>query len=271
VYGPKLRSVAQKVQRPCIDTVASVYAGLACSCVSSHKNLVGGIKYSLEKLKREPTCLILSRLCEYEDIFGFFPQTLMVLQRYCSQRQEFGLKLYQDTMAWWKSTFGIEEQLCTGSALAVRAQGVEADDLAKRLSDEMVLRCTCLRTAQDKLAPVVEHLCRSLQLLPTCRRAIVCMAFLKNTARFPTLDEIAGLLRWKATPRLDRLKPEPAPACFSCAMCQEEGKTGESVIRLPSCGHAFHASDCLGPGMNIFSWLQKSRQCPVCKQTIYIT
>lgn len=53
---------------------------------------------------------------------------------------------------------------------------------------------------------------------------------------------------------------------LSCAICQEEFKLGEKVIRLPCLGdgHFFHnkvGDDCLG----IIPWLEENNTCPVCR------
>ena len=46
-----------------------------------------------------------------------------------------------------------------------------------------------------------------------------------------------------------------------CAICQEEMKEGEVVIKLPECGHAYHES-C------VLSWLQSQHTCPLCRQSM---
>ena len=53
---------------------------------------------------------------------------------------------------------------------------------------------------------------------------------------------------------------------LSCAICQEEFKLGEKVIKLPCLGdgHFFHnkvGDDCLG----IMPWLEENNTCPVCR------
>lgn len=49
-----------------------------------------------------------------------------------------------------------------------------------------------------------------------------------------------------------------------CAICHEELCEGESIVRLPRCGHIFHYLGCLR------IWIGYSRQCPICRQNINI-
>lgn len=49
-----------------------------------------------------------------------------------------------------------------------------------------------------------------------------------------------------------------------CAICREELHEGEDVVRLPGCGHIFHYVGCLR------LWLAQQRQCPICRQRIYM-
>ena len=46
-----------------------------------------------------------------------------------------------------------------------------------------------------------------------------------------------------------------------CSICQESMKEGESILKLPGCGHAYHDS-C------VLSWLEKQHTCPLCRNAM---
>ncbi|CAK0856732.1 unnamed protein product [Prorocentrum cordatum] len=46
-----------------------------------------------------------------------------------------------------------------------------------------------------------------------------------------------------------------------CALCLEEYKEGEEVLKLGECGHLFH-EECIGP------WFHKAPTCPLCQQQV---
>ena len=54
-----------------------------------------------------------------------------------------------------------------------------------------------------------------------------------------------------------------------CCICQDDMITGQEVVTLP-CMHSFHTvfhtneNECMG----IESWLEKSRECPLCKHVM---
>ena len=52
---------------------------------------------------------------------------------------------------------------------------------------------------------------------------------------------------------------------ISCAICQEQLKEGENVIKLPCEGtsHFFHYDDSECPG--IYPWLEVNNTCPICR------
>ena len=43
-----------------------------------------------------------------------------------------------------------------------------------------------------------------------------------------------------------------------CSICQETMSEGETVVKLPGCGHAYHDA-C------VLSWLEKQHTCPLCR------
>ncbi|XP_040381323.1 RING-H2 finger protein ATL72-like [Oryza brachyantha] len=59
-------------------------------------------------------------------------------------------------------------------------------------------------------------------------------------------------------------KPSAAAAAALCAVCLEDVQAGETVRRLPSCGHLFHV-DCID------MWLHAHRTCPLCRRDLKVT
>ncbi|KAJ1282045.1 hypothetical protein BS78_03G020000 [Paspalum vaginatum] len=55
--------------------------------------------------------------------------------------------------------------------------------------------------------------------------------------------------------------PAPAPAPADCPVCLGQAEPGETVRRLPKCGHEFHAG-CVD------AWLLKHSTCPVCRAAV---
>jgi hypothetical protein len=56
-----------------------------------------------------------------------------------------------------------------------------------------------------------------------------------------------------------------------CSICISDIETNSLVVKLPQCGHVFHAQadECLGKA-SILTWLEKSQYCPNCKGRISI-
>jgi hypothetical protein len=65
------------------------------------------------------------------------------------------------------------------------------------------------------------------------------------------------------TPNLHRLVPSVAATDSDCAICGHVVAAGGPCYLL-SCGHQFHAEDCL-EGETIVNWLSGNRRCPVCR------
>jgi hypothetical protein len=43
-----------------------------------------------------------------------------------------------------------------------------------------------------------------------------------------------------------------------CAICQDEMCAGQTIVKLPGCGHAYH-------DVCVLSWLEKQHTCPLCR------
>jgi len=57
---------------------------------------------------------------------------------------------------------------------------------------------------------------------------------------------------------------------LQCAMCFDDLSAGQSVVRLPACGHTFHAVDADCIGTTILEWFMKEHTCPTCRQEVVI-
>lgn len=63
------------------------------------------------------------------------------------------------------------------------------------------------------------------------------------------LSQVRGV---RMTLRLNQLTDE-------CAICQDGFEEGQSVLKLPECGHAYHE-------LCVLSWLEKQHTCPLCRK-----
>jgi hypothetical protein len=70
------------------------------------------------------------------------------------------------------------------------------------------------------------------------------------------------------TPNLQNLSTTLAEADSDCTICGHLVKAGSECYML-SCGHQFHAADCLD-GASILTWLGGNRRCPVCRVEVVV-
>jgi hypothetical protein len=119
-----------------------------------------------------------------------------------------------------------------------------------------------------------------------------CHTFMMISGRMPTIDEYneynTNLLSIEAdpdrycdeqrvkvaTPGIDQMIPFTSTSSNeSCSICLESIMVDSLIIRLPQCGHVFHAmeDDCLGAGCTIKTWLEKSHHCPNCNTDVSFT
>ncbi len=114
-----------------------------------------------------------------------------------------------------------------------------------------------------------------------CDVIVASRAFFTLERRWPTLTELqeyVGRQRMQSgdperfyreerfavpTPNLHRLVPTPALIDSDCSICGHLVSSGSSCYLL-SCGHQFHAADCLDTD-TILNWLSTNRRCPVCR------
>jgi hypothetical protein len=145
------------------------------------------------------------------------------------------------------------------------------------------LECECLGEEPSLLHTWVDATAHALISggSDKCEVIVANRAFFTLERRWPTLSELqdyAGRQRMQSgdpdrfyreerfavpTPHLDRLVSTPADHASDCAICGHLVEVASECYLL-SCGHQFHAVDCLGD-QNIRSWLSMNRRCPVCR------
>jgi len=114
-----------------------------------------------------------------------------------------------------------------------------------------------------------------------CDVIVASRSFFTLERRWPTMPELqeyVGRQRMQSgdpdrfyreerfavpTPNLHRLLATPAECDSDCAICGHTVLTGNSCYLL-SCGHQFHAVDCL-ENDSIINWLSANKRCPVCR------
>jgi hypothetical protein len=150
------------------------------------------------------------------------------------------------------------------------------------------LECECL-DAEPLRHTWVEAAVRALLDAGSdkCDAIVATRSFFTIERRWPALAELqeyAGRQRMQSgdpdrfyqeerfavpTPNLQNLHPTPAEADSDCTICGHTVKAG-SACYLLSCGHQFHASDCLD-GENVLTWLGGNRRCPVCRVEVVVS
>ena len=114
-----------------------------------------------------------------------------------------------------------------------------------------------------------------------CDVIVASRSFFTLERRWPTMTELqeyVGRQRMQSgdpdrfyreerfavpTPNLHRLLATSAECDSDCAICGHAVLTGTSCYVL-SCGHQFHAVDCLESD-SILNWLSTNKRCPVCR------
>jgi hypothetical protein len=149
------------------------------------------------------------------------------------------------------------------------------------------LECECL-DAEPLRHTWVEAAARSLLDAGSdkCDAIVATRSFYMLERRWPVLAELqeyAGRQRMQTgdperfyqeerfavpTPNLQNLLPTAAVEESDCTICGHLVQAG-SACYLLSCGHQFHATDCLD-GENVLTWLSKNRRCPVCRIEVVV-
>lgn len=145
------------------------------------------------------------------------------------------------------------------------------------------LECVCLDEEPSMLhtwVDATEHAILSAGS-DKCEVIVATRAFFMIERRWPTLPELqeyAGRQRMQSgdpdrfyreerfavpTPHLERLAASVAQQNSDCSICGSLVEAGSTCYVL-SCGHQFHAVDCLGEE-TIRTWLSVNRRCPVCR------
>jgi hypothetical protein len=117
-----------------------------------------------------------------------------------------------------------------------------------------------------------------------CDVIVASRAFFTLERRWPNLTELqeyVGRQRMQSgdperfyreerfavpTPNLHRLCATTAQSDSDCAICGHLVLTGNPCYLL-SCGHQFHAVDCLESD-SIMNWLSANKRCPVCREEV---
>ena len=72
------------------------------------------------------------------------------------------------------------------------------------------------------------------------------------------------------TKNLEHLPITKSTVEHNCGLCFEQMQPGSDVYTIPPCNHTFHAhpSECIDS--TVFTWLQTSNKCPLCKTEVCI-
>jgi hypothetical protein len=137
---------------------------------------------------------------------------------------------------------------------------------------------------------VYTHYIFNKGFIPSCDKLIDILEYYTFHHEYPTDEQINEIHRLRTLSRtdaerlhaenkvvvscknLDSLKPIQCDTTDqNCGICLNELRLGDTVYKLPQCGHLFHSNekDCLEKGC-IITWLQTSAKCPLCKTEIVI-
>ena len=152
------------------------------------------------------------------------------------------------------------------------------------------VECMCwLELGTDSVVAAVTHIFRHLDVAVTCESIHDVLQYHVMTQTYPDLEQLEYLqanLHSVRTdldtycddhkvdvpmPGLELLAAVPATATTTCSICAETISVGTDLLRLPVCGHEFHAheADCLGTG-TVLNWLRTSKYCPNCRRENFI-
>lgn len=149
--------------------------------------------------------------------------------------------------------------------------------------------CICTENI-PQLANIYNYYINNHGFIPSCNQLVDILEHHAFHHEYPTEEEINEIHRLRtleqtdrerlhaenkvivACKNLDMLKPEEC--CTNdqnCGICLTELKIGDSVYKLPQCGHLFHSNEkeCLEKG-NVVTWLQTSDKCPLCKTEVVL-
>jgi hypothetical protein len=119
-----------------------------------------------------------------------------------------------------------------------------------------------------------------------CDVIVATRSFFTLERRWPSMPELqdyAGRQRMQSgdperfyqeerfavpTPNLHNLSATRAEQDSDCTICGHLVTAGSDCYLL-SCGHQFHATDCLD-GASILTWLSGNRRCPVCRVEVVV-
>ena len=155
------------------------------------------------------------------------------------------------------------------------------------------LQCNCLQfVPTPDAADAAHHLAVVMQLSFNCNVVEMLYRYKRLEGVYPTRDQLMEFAhnvahlavdavdyckRWariRPTVNLDHLHPTPLGAdTMDCSICRQDLDTDMEVLRLPNCGHVFHAhaSECLGTECSILTWLRKNNRCPNCNTEVRIS
>ena len=149
--------------------------------------------------------------------------------------------------------------------------------------------CACLRVSVDEnTIDACAYILSTFQVFPGCRLIEYVRMYSLVEKRYPSLGELEEMIQNRTsihqdpdtyceekkmlvpTPNLNRLVAVKNDQKDTfCSICQAPLSIGENIYKLP-CGDRFHASECLGEGLSILTWMKRCKRCPNCNQEICI-
>ena len=155
------------------------------------------------------------------------------------------------------------------------------------------LQCNCLQYVPTlAAADAAHHLAVVLQMSFNCNAVEMLYRYKRLEGIYPTRDQLTEFVHnvayltldagvyynrrecTRPTANLDHLRPTAlGEHTVDCSICRQELDPAIEVLRLPGCGHVFHAhaSDCLGEDRSIRTWLCKNNRCPNCNAEVCIS
>lgn len=149
--------------------------------------------------------------------------------------------------------------------------------------------CRCLRVpTDDRTIDACAYILATFKVVPSCRSIEGVRMYSLLEKRYPSFEELVEMLQNHMSIQQDSdsyceakkmLVPTPNISKLVaikndqkdvfCSICQDPLSIGEDIYKLP-CGDRFHASECLGEGSSIITWLKRCKRCPNCNQEICI-
>lgn len=166
------------------------------------------------------------------------------------------------------------------TAFADHEDGASLNDVLQSMLQN--LDCACL-DEEPMLHAWVDAAAHALVRIGSdkCDVIVASRAFFTLERRWPSIEELQEYVSRQRmqsgdpdrfyreerfavpTPNLHRLVSSVAATDSDCAICGHVVTAGGPCYLL-SCGHQFHAEDCL-EGETIVNWLSGNRRCPVCR------